>query len=703
MTWRLFLKWQINEVVKFDNELYRILCLKDCVVWIQLNTNKGMPKTLLEIQLSDFMNQGRLVRHEDPYEYLKYEEPLADSIYVEKRDKAFSIIEPIVADENCFDTECRARLINKVAKFRNIQTTIIYRILRKYWQRGQIVNALLPEYKNCGGKGKSRSGSGTGKAGPKRRNTTIQGTRVTPEVERMFQAVIKRDVLKPEPFTLVKAHENTMSLYKQHYPKAQKDDGPTHRQFSYYFKTNYRQPSIIEAQTDTGVYLKDVRPLKSTATSSVLGPGSRYEIDATIVDIYLVDENDREKIIGRPTLYVVVDVFSRLIAGFYIGFENPSYVVAMQAFYNACVDKVAICKEFEIDISEDDWPAIGLPDAILADRGELMSNQVTSLIESYNVRIENAPPRRGDAKGVVERSFQTIQAEFKPYAAGVVQGSRIKKHGEEDYRLKANLTIRELTKIILHSIIYRNKYHELKKYDRDVGLPTDIPSVPLELWRWGIQNRTGSLRAAEPDALKVALMPRESVSVSSLGISMFGMYYSGSEVLRQGWLHRSSKVDRPQNLKAAYDPASADTIYLFPVSGARTYWICTLTDSSRRFRGFTFWQVWETIQEEKKTANDFQEKAFEERLKLNKVIQDTLQAAEKQTPKPTASNAERVKKIRDNKKEAIKEQRQERAKRNTIDGDRPIAPVIPLRPDESNSSYPDFSAELFEEEDDENI
>lgn len=50
--------------------------------------------------------------------------------------------------------------------------------------------------------------------------------------------------------------------------------------------------------------------------TQVLGPGSRYEIDATIADIYLVSDSDRACIVGRPTIYFVVDVFSRMVVGF---------------------------------------------------------------------------------------------------------------------------------------------------------------------------------------------------------------------------------------------------------------------------------------------------------------------------------------------------------------------------------------------------
>src|SRR5690625_7776493 len=99
-----------------------------------------------------------------------------------------------------------------------------------------------------------------------------------------------------------------------------------------------------------------------------------------------------------------------MITGFYIGFENPSYVVAMQAFVNACSDKTAICAQHDIEISSSDWPCVGLPDVLLADRGELMSHQVEAFVSGVNVRVVRVPPRRGAAKGIVERHCRTLQS-----------------------------------------------------------------------------------------------------------------------------------------------------------------------------------------------------------------------------------------------------------------------------------------------------
>lgn len=118
-----------------------------------------------------------------------------------------------------------------------------------------------------------------------------------------------------------------------------------------------------------------------------------------------------------------------MVVGFYIGFENASYVTAMQALQVAMTDKVELCKQYGYEITYDDWPCIGLPDAILADRGELLGHQIEALEYNFSIRIENTAPYRGDLKPIVERYFRTIQAKFKPFASGVVQQVKEKNVG----------------------------------------------------------------------------------------------------------------------------------------------------------------------------------------------------------------------------------------------------------------------------------
>lgn len=284
----------------------------------------------------------------------------------------------------------------------------IYKLLRRYWQRGQRPNALLPDYKKSGAPGKSRAASGQNKIGRIRQYGDSEGIKVTPDIERLFRITIEKYLLNKNAEKTTVAYRRFADLFEQYYPSVAIADRPTLRQFRYFYNREYKQSERLIARTDSGVYKKDIRPLSSTATAHSLGLGSRYEIDATIADIYLVDEHDRRKIIGRPTVYIVVYVFSRLIAGFYIGFDNASYVVAMQAIVNACINKTEICAQLGINISTEEWPSIGLSDVVLVDRGEMMSHQVDALIAGFNIRIESASLRRGDAKGIVESCFRTL-------------------------------------------------------------------------------------------------------------------------------------------------------------------------------------------------------------------------------------------------------------------------------------------------------
>lgn len=691
--------WQINEVLKFDDKLYRILLVKPGeIVWICLDSGTAQPEYVHELKLTEYIDESRLVRQEDPFASINQEEPIFGSIAFNKREQGLHIIKPIIADERCFEPRVRAQRVEQVRQSGIASIATIYKLLRRYWQRGQRPNALLPDYKKSGAPGKSRAASGQKKIGRVRQYGDGDGMKVTPDIERLFRIAIEKYLLSKDAEKITVAYRRFADLFEQYFPHIGVSNRPTIRQFRYFYNREYKQPERLIARTDPGIYKKDIRPLSGTVTANVLGPGSRYEIDATIADIYLVDDKDRSKIIGRPTVYIVVDVFSRMIVGFYLGFDNPSYVVAMQAVVCACVDKTEICAQFGVDISPEEWPCIGLPEVILADRGEMMSHQVNGLIAGFDVHIESTPPRRGDAKGVVESCFCTLQAEFKPYAPGVVEGNRVKKHGERDYRLDAVMSIIDFSQIILKTILFRNNYHVLDKYDRDEDLPAEIPSIPKELWNWGMQHRVGSLRQVSSQQLKIALLPRRKVTVSPFGVKMFGLLYSGPDILREGWLHRSVNINRPEFLEAAYDPGSADKIYLFPQVGSRAYWECALTERSRQFRGLTFWQVWEIQNEEKHRKVNAKVLEDVKRRELDSFIQRKIAAAIKQSPEASASNRERIRQIKVNKKDARDTERKLRSRIEITEQAKPLTGVIPIKSAEEDYSLPKFVPGLFGDE-----
>jgi len=62
-------------------------------------------------------------------------------------------------------------------------------------------------------------------------------------------------------------------------------------------------------------------------------PLERVELDHTVLDLIVVDEEDRLPI-GRPTVTLALDVYSGLPAGVHVGFEAAGYEAAMRCPHN---------------------------------------------------------------------------------------------------------------------------------------------------------------------------------------------------------------------------------------------------------------------------------------------------------------------------------------------------------------------------------
>jgi hypothetical protein len=133
-------------------------------------------------------------------------------------------------------------------------------------------------------------------------------------------------------------------------------------------------------------------------------------------------------------VYLIIDVFSRMIAGVYVGLEGPSWLGMMMALVNAATDKVKYCAEYGIEITPEQWQVHHVPEIILGDRGELAGKNVETSINNLGICIENAAPYRGDQKGIVERHFKIISGKVKPFVPGYVDVD-FSQRGGKDYRL----------------------------------------------------------------------------------------------------------------------------------------------------------------------------------------------------------------------------------------------------------------------------
>lgn len=693
---------KINEVLSFESSFYRILTiLPYSVIWIRLDLENAFPIEVSRTEILKGLEDGNIERAIDPHESLALIQPEKESIQEIKRDQNYALIYPLISHELFYIPAQRGKIISEIMDQHEATKQTIYRLARRYWQRGQTPNALLPDYRNSGAKGKKRIAKDK-KLGRPRIYNSEQGINVNEDIEKLFYRTIKLFFLKDNKHSLPFVYRKFQTTYKNLYPDTAESDIPTIWQFKYYYEKEFKKIQSIKARIGTSNYRKDYRPLQSTSNAQALGPGARYEIDATIADIYLVSNSNPESIVGRPTIYFVIDVFSRLVAGFYIGFESPSYLAAIQALNIAMTDKVQYCAEYGISIQPEDWPAVGLPDALLADRGELLGYQIEALEKTFAVRLENAPARRGDAKGIVEQAFNTYQAYFKKEGKGkgVVEGTTVKKTGGNDYRQDATLNIHQFNEIILACIISHNQFHVLKTYDREPDMPNDLPTIPLHLWNWGIQNRTGKLRSVPEEALRIALLPRTKITISDLGIKAFGLYYLAKEVLDLGWLHRKTGSSRPQNLEAAYDPYSLNKIYIFPRDNSLEYWVGSLSDRSREFMDCTLWEVKERQKAQKEHLVQHELEASKKRRELEAFISEKLKTKH---PKSPIKPSQRIAEITENKAKEKNSERKAKVKQQEI-VDTNIIPMPKLKtsikPQDAEAvHYPDLTDELFGEDD----
>src|SRR5699024_12801184 len=130
------------------------------------------------------------------------------------------------------------------------------------------------------------------------------------------------------------------------------------------------------------------RPLLVKSKSETSGPATGSQIDPTIADIYLVSSLDVNRVIGRPVIYAVLVVYSRIITGLYVGLEGPSWFGAMLALDNMVADKVEFCKQYGIDITPEQWLTHHSPEIFIDDRGEFEDYSVENLINNLNNKYE---------------------------------------------------------------------------------------------------------------------------------------------------------------------------------------------------------------------------------------------------------------------------------------------------------------------------
>lgn len=520
------------------------------------------------------IEQGLLRIDQDvPAAYmLKTEDQLTEKEKL-SRDNSWGLIRELVEGKNAGDLFIDGKFGRRIADHAavlNISRAMIYKLLYRYWAHGQSKNVFLWQSTDWGAPGKRKvykDGAQPGRP-PLYRGVVKaeRAVRVTDFDLTCIEVSFLRYVNKKEG-SVKKAYDWMIKAYYREVLSdgtmgdVKRGKHPTITQFRHYAKLYFDRLAILKGHVGEIRWLKDHRAIKGSAVDGLVGPAHRYEIDATIADIYLVHRVNRNWIIGRPVLYIVVDAYSRMIVGAHVGLEGPSWEGARHALYNAFTSKVEYCKRYGIDIDEPEWPCHHIPKEVSADRAELLSNAGEEFSNTLEVILKIAPPYRPDWKSIVESRFKLInQGLSLKFLPGGVDARR-NERGDRDYQLDARYDLDQFTAIIINQILYHNATLHLPHLATNDMVRDEIELYPIELWKWGMRNSLLKLKTRSDTEIKIALLPSALATIRRAGIYFKGVFYTCNLAEHEEWFAKSHNFGI-QRVKVWYDPNSADNVWI---------------------------------------------------------------------------------------------------------------------------------------------
>ncbi|WP_456113445.1 transposase [Streptomyces niger] len=217
-------------------------------------------------------------------------------------------------------------------------------------------------------------------------------------------------------------------------------------------------------------------PARAAASPVVLRPGEQVQIDTTRLDIMAVLEDGS---LGRPELTIAVDVATRSLLAAVLRPQSTKAVDAALLLAEMAVPhparptwptalqlaraQVPYARLLSLDERLQGAAArpVVVPETIVVDRGKIyISESFVAACETLGVSVQPAPPRRPQAKAVVERTFGAINDLFCQHVAGHT-GSNPQRRGSGAVA-EARWTVPQLQEFLEEWIIcgWQDRPHE---------------------------------------------------------------------------------------------------------------------------------------------------------------------------------------------------------------------------------------------------
>ena len=161
------------------------------------------------------------------------------------------------------------------------------------------------------------------------------------------------------------------------------------------------------------------------------GPNAIWQADHTELDIFVTDGLDKPR---KPWLTVILDDYSRAIAGFLLFFGAPSAIQTALALRQAIWRKV-----------QPGWHICGIPQVLYTDHGvDFTSQHLEQVAADLKIRLSFSTVAKPRGRGKIERFFESLSQ---------VCLSRLPGYGRPASAEAAVLTLSQLTQELEHYLI----------------------------------------------------------------------------------------------------------------------------------------------------------------------------------------------------------------------------------------------------------
>lgn len=450
-----------------------------------------------------------------------------------------------------------------------------YKIWALLSEHGFSELSLQPRFDACGAPGVSRPLKPGGlKSGRRNSKQRVDEPEPTPQ-----RGLVEEDTVKIlcHYRRLAKVGQTFASLYLQiieaaYVTEYRVEDGvripvmppqgtfPNPRQVRHVIDSSVKRLERVLRKTTEGHFNRNLRGMLGRSHDGVAGPGITYAIDSTIGDIHLRSSVNRAWVIGRPILYIIVDVWSTAIVGFYVCLAGPSWNSAKVALFSTVCNHQLLADLWGYEPIQTLYPHPKVPFHLLCDRGEYLSAAANGTYKRLGINAQYAPAYRPDLKGIVEVMHRIAKDQQYEFVPGAINARLRELELKKDARESA-LTMREYVQY-LHGVFAHYNLHANREHRMTVEMmAAGVHPSPAGLWRFGYEAGIGGGRHFSQEYFVTNLLPRQTAVARRDGIFLESLQYEADIARQQAWTAAA------RNFGVIEQPA-----YHFPGSVSRFWW-----------------------------------------------------------------------------------------------------------------------------------